>query len=629
MFNRFLLPFIFFALVTLAIHAASAGAPQGGEAPLVKLGEISVSPGAKSNRVDLSTVNGRSSAVQLRLARGSVTLSRVSVEYSNGQVFTDDAERTLALKDRTKLIDERPEGRFVDAVKVDYPDPALPSGPAVLEVWGRQVGADAAAVRGSALVPPDEDISLIGTVKVSMSLDRDVATLDPPADVAGRIKFRAVDRDIWIVSAVVVSTTGLSQTVDINADLAAGEISPWINVTEESLREIRLNYRPQPAQGGAAIIEIYGGAPPVGTRGTDEPPPAAETKKPFVAVPVFYGTDRQRGADLVKAGRKLAVYINDGRPDMTLGMAVVTVPTRADRDPGVITRPEWNVFFTTIAFRDEDMALDFTVESVEELSEQAFAAKAKERMETAKDFKNQAFVFVHGYNVVFDDALFRTAQIAYDTGFDGGAFLYSWPSSGKFLGYAHDLKRVNGAREHLIDFLNLIRTKTGATKVHLIAHSMGAELLTDVLREIAATGQAGATVPFGEIILASPDVTRDNFEKRSKRIAPLGSGITLYASEKDVALRVSGGVAMGELPAGHIPRAGVPIVVKGVETIDASAVSTDFFSLNHSEFADRKQLLDDIARIFKTGTHPPKLRYAPFEEIAGRAGKYWKYPTPR
>ncbi|MCC7254006.1 alpha/beta hydrolase [Hyphomicrobium sp.] len=521
MLNRFLL-FVFF--FTLPIVPASAQAERDGEAAFVKLGEISVLPGAKSSRIDLSAVNGRSSAVRLRMAQGRVTVSRISIEYSNGQVFTDDSERRLDPKDRTKLIDERPEGRFIDAVEVSFPDTRLPSAPAVLEIWARQTPSDAAAVRGTVLPPPDPE--------------------------------------------------------------------------EER------------------------------TRGTPRSPvPAAE--KPFVAVPVYYGTDRKRGADILKNGRKLAVYTNEGSPTFALGMAVVTVPTRKDRDPGAITRPEWNLFFTSIAFRDEDMALDFTVQSVEELSESAFVEKARERLQSAKDFKDQTFVFVHGYNVVFDDALFRTAQIAHDTGFDGGAFLYSWPSSGKLVGYTHDLKRVDGARDHLIHFLNIVRSKTGATKVHLIAHSMGAELLTGVLRDIAlSTPEAERAALFEEIILASPDVTRDNFLKRYKMITPLGRGITLYASQKDRALRVSGSVALGELPIGHIPRAGGPLVLTGIDTIDASGVSSDFLSLNHSDFAERAPLLQDIASILKTGVRPPKLRYAPFEEITGRAGTYWKYPRP-
>jgi hypothetical protein len=57
-------------------------------------------------------------------------------------------------------------------------------------------------------------------------------------------------------------------------------------------------------------------------------------------------------------------------------------------------------------------------------------------------------------------------------------------------------------------------------------------------------------------------------------------------------------------------------------------VSNDFLSLNHSDFADRAPLLQDIGRILKTGIRPPKLRYAPFEEINGQLGTYWKYPPP-
>jgi hypothetical protein len=120
MLNRFLFQLLFFALT---IGSASG---QGGEASWVKLGEIDVAPGAASSRVDLTAVNGRSSAVQLRMARGSLALSRISVEYSNGQVFTDTSERKLALKDHTKLIDARPEGRFIDGVEVGYPKAGVP-----------------------------------------------------------------------------------------------------------------------------------------------------------------------------------------------------------------------------------------------------------------------------------------------------------------------------------------------------------------------------------------------------------------------------------------------------------------------------------------------------------------------
>ena len=50
------------------------------------------------------------------------------------------------------------------------------------------------------------------------------------------------------------------------------------------------------------------------------------------------------------------------------------------------------------------------------------------REEVRDSRRKEAFVFIHGYNVAFDDAIYRTAQIAYDLSFDGPPILYSWPS---------------------------------------------------------------------------------------------------------------------------------------------------------------------------------------------------------
>ena len=65
-------------------------------------------------------------------------------------------------------------------------------------------------------------------------------------------------------------------------------------------------------------------------------------------------------------------------------------------------------------------------------------ALIRDRLRTSKSFQDQALVFVHGYNNRFDDALYRTAQIAYDLKYDGAPFLYSWPSVRGISGYPYD-----------------------------------------------------------------------------------------------------------------------------------------------------------------------------------------------
>ena len=76
--------------------------------------------------------------------------------------------------------------------------------------------------------------------------------------------------------------------------------------------------------------------------------------------------------------------------------------------------------------------------------------------------------------------------------------------------------------------------------------------------------------------------------------------------------------------AGHVPATG-PVVVTGVDSIDVSAASTDFFSLNHSTFADRAQLLDDMRLIFDKGLRPPDQRVRAYTPVAGGGGTYWRF----
>ena len=66
-----------------------------------------------------------------------------------------------------------------------------------------------------------------------------------------------------------------------------------------------------------------------------------------------------------------------------------------------------------------------------------------------EEFQDQALVFVHGYNNGFDDALFRTAQIAYDLKYDGAPFLYSWPSGAGIAGYPYDRESAQQAEPYL------------------------------------------------------------------------------------------------------------------------------------------------------------------------------------
>lgn len=353
------------------------------------------------------------------------------------------------------------------------------------------------------------------------------------------------------------------------------------------------------------------------------PPPVGRAAQPqpteWDIVPVYFGTDRKRATN-----PKRLAYGSDRARKLELGRVLVTVP-KAHQVPN-IERP-WSItvpyFNWTLYQETEDPRLHFTINEIKALSKEEALFLIRERLAASKEFKNQALIFVHGYNNGFDDAVYRTAQIAYDLKFDGASFLYSWPSGSGLFGYTYDRESSQQAEQYLTEFLTMVLSETGAESVNIIAHSMGNQPLLQVLRDIKRTNPGIAR--FNQIILAAPDVDRDAFTFLASQIKDVGRGITMYASSNDVALNASRRFAGGVPRAGDISADG-PVVVPGIDTIDISALSTDYLALNHSTYAERTVLLQDIEMLIRSGLRPPQLRLPNLERVEVGTGAYWRYP---
>ncbi|HEU0157918.1 MAG TPA: alpha/beta hydrolase, partial [Hyphomicrobiaceae bacterium] len=218
------------------------------------------------------------------------------------------------------------------------------------------------------------------------------------------------------------------------------------------------------------------------TRSLSGPPPGspAANQGDWDVVPVFYGTDRVR-----KDEPKRVIYSSERARRLELGHALITVP-KTHQVPN-IERPfaiRIPYFQVTLYEGAEDPKSHFTIKEMAILTREEFIARARERVNGSRAFKDQAVVFVHGYNNSFDYALYRTAQMAYDLKFDGAAFLYSWPSLGDFSGYGYDRESSLQAEPYLRQYLELVLKETGAKQVSVIAHSMGNLPLLQVLRDL-------------------------------------------------------------------------------------------------------------------------------------------------
>ncbi|MEQ1649633.1 MAG: alpha/beta hydrolase [Hyphomicrobiaceae bacterium] len=351
----------------------------------------------------------------------------------------------------------------------------------------------------------------------------------------------------------------------------------------------------------------------------------AQLVKKFVEMGVFYGTNRRREADRSKNDRKLAAFSGEVGQGLTLGQAVVTVPI--ERQRGTIPRPETDLILARIAFRDEDPNRDFTLASVDVLDATRFTELATRQMAKAHRFKDQALVFVHGYNTSFDDAVFRTAQIAYDIGFDGLAISFSWPSRGGMWDYRHDIDTAKTGRDALRELLETVSQKVGVKAINLIAHSMGSDPTGELLRqlsEIKRGGGSNADLKLNEVVFAAPDVSRTVFEQFARHFTGIARGITLYASRNDRALQASRRFASGMLRAGDVPKDGI-ILANGIESIDVSEASTSFFSLNHTVFAEREHLIEDLRLLLSRSVHPPSERFAVYRTEGKPPNQWWLY----
>ncbi len=357
-------------------------------------------------------------------------------------------------------------------------------------------------------------------------------------------------------------------------------------------------------------------APPPAPAATPEGGPAAQSEK-WDVVPVFYGTDRAE-----EANPKRLSYGSDRGHRLELGRALVTVPKLHEvpqiERPWALRIPYFNV---TIYEEAEDPNKHFTMQEIKKLTKDDLLKMVRARLAASSRFKDQALVFVHGYNTAFDNAVYRTAQIAYDLKFDGAPFLYSWPSGGAVASYTYDRESAEASKPYMRQFLEMVVKETGAKSVSIIAHSMGNQPLMSVLKDMKSSAPEGVVI--SQIIFAAPDVDADNFSNLAQAINGMAKGVTLYAASNDRALIVSRNF-WGHTRAGDVPAEG-PLVLPGIDTIDVTAASTDVFALNHSEYAKNAKVLEDIGELIETGKRPPEDRVLKPDRVTTDHGAYWRY----
>lgn len=205
-------------------------------------------------------------------------------------------------------------------------------------------------------------------------------------------------------------------------------------------------------------------------------------------------------------------------------------------------------------------------------------------------------LFVHGYNVTFAEAARRTAQIAHDVEFSGVAVLYSWPAQGFLLGYLVDGVNAEWSSVNLERFLQDVRKRSGAKRIHLLAHSMGTRVVSGAVRELVRDERPTEENRFEQIVIAAGDMDAQIFERDyAPALAAASRRVTLYVSGADWALggsrRLHRYSRLGEL---GIPANGAAWRDR-FDVIDATAVDKGF--VGHVYYGSSPTILQDLSGV--------------------------------
>lgn len=201
---------------------------------------------------------------------------------------------------------------------------------------------------------------------------------------------------------------------------------------------------------------------------------------------------------------------------------------------------------------------------------------------------DRVFLFVHGYNTTTSEALYRFAQIATDFELPETRVLFSWPSAGLPGAYVYDRDSVLFARDELAALLTDIARKTDKD-INLMAHSMGAKLSMEAMRQLALSGDDDVLSSINSVTLLSPDIDPDIFRAQAAVIGELPDPFIILTSQSDRALRLSSLLIGGREKVGEISSAD--------DVVGLNVIFIDFTNLSDGRNMDHMVAVTSPAAI--------------------------------
>lgn len=239
---------------------------------------------------------------------------------------------------------------------------------------------------------------------------------------------------------------------------------------------------------------------------------------------------------------------------------------------------------------------------------EAFWQRLRERV--AHSPRREVAVLVHGFATTFEETIQTAAQVAHDVRFDGVPIVYSWSTQGSVLSYLVDGANAEWTAPYFADFLDQLVRDSGAERIHLCAHSMGARVVVRGIRDYltrvgwlpfaSAEAADGRGQPFSQIILAAGDLDADIFERDYlPSLLVAAERLTLYISRSDRALNLSSHLnGFDRIGQRDLPHTDLQLLQR-VDIVDVTDFDRDFFG--HLYHSRSPRVLADIQAVLDQG----------------------------
>jgi len=359
-------------------------------------------------------------------------------------------------------------------------------------------------------------------------------------------------------------------------------------------------------------------------------------------LPILYATARRPAA----GEDKEAWYRNERGQVLRLGLARIIVAQEGK---------SWDDLTHIEDMRAMDKGYPLQVGSVEEygileesltiyteepeepetmsIAEQHFLQDLQSQLTRSES--NDIFIFVHGYNVNFEDPLLMSSELWHFLGYRGAFIAFSWPATPRNTAYVGDLDTAAITARAFREFLGFLARESGARKIHILGYSAGTRLVTQtlyqmkLLRDELPPGEAAADTKLGTVLLVSSDMDRELFASYLTD-GQLGimEQMNIYVSADDMALVASRVLhsypRLGEMWQAETINAPMLEYLRNeprLEVIDVSRADRTTTRGGHFYFLDSPWVSSDVLMTLYSGVEPAQRGLVPHETLP-----LWTFP---